>query len=135
MSVEISELRPIDFEPVVELCKTGGVQDLPMCASVEAFREFLQRNTALSVAARTDGRIIGAVLGDRDVTNGFVQHLLVSGEVTADLLVQLAAKALFKQQARGIHKTRLQIGDRSGEEPFWSGLAWSGEEDGAGVAA
>lgn len=78
-SPRIAKFRPEDIPDVLELWRRAG-PGVGLSRSDEPAKltMFLGRNPGTSFVARSDGRVIGAVLGGWDGRRGYIHHLAVA---------------------------------------------------------
>lgn len=99
--------------------------------SREGVERFIRRNPTTSMAAVTDGKIVGAILCGHDGRRGCLYHVCVREEYRnrgiGQKMVQACIEALRKEQINKINLIafcRNEIGNR-----FWQGMGWSFRED------
>ena len=126
MSIQVSELRPEDYEEVAELLSEHAPSALSMEEMMGMTTGQCPFNSVLSLVAREDHKIIAAILCKRDPVQGYVQHLAVVEPHRNDAFVKLLMdKALLKLNARGVHKCRVMLNAASQPQPFWEMVSWS----------
>ncbi len=126
MAVEINELRIQDYDALDAMWRAMGA-DRPMpFGSANALEDFLAHNGGLSVVARRDGNIVGAVLCRRDGNRGCINELAIEpSHRDSDLPRSLFDKAMRKLTSQGIHRLNIQLPDDSDEQAFWRTVVWS----------
>lgn len=99
--------------------------------SREGVERFIRRNPTTSMAAVTDGKIVGAILCGHDGRRGCLYHVCVREEYRnrgiGQKMVQACIEALRKEQINKINLIafcRNEIGNR-----FWQGMGWSFRDD------
>jgi N-acetylglutamate synthase len=115
-----------DYEEVCALWQATPGVGLSSADRREAIGSYLERNPGLSFVARTEGRLIGAVLCGSDGRRGYLHHLAVHPNFRR----QGAGQALVKHclaalLATGIEKCHLFVfsGNTLGRE-FWEHNGW-----------
>ena len=139
VAIDISELRPEDYEPLAALWQSAEEFGPIPFKSQNALAGFLRENRGLSVAAREDGRVLGVVLCQRIGMKGCANRLAVGPEHTdTDLQHELLSKALRKIIAAGIHRFWIQMSSAKPGETIWNSVKWTnppvlsaGEEKGS----
>jgi ribosomal protein S18 acetylase RimI-like enzyme len=78
MSVPIVEMTAADLKDVLAFWTTIEGIGLGESDTVEHLDSFLRRNVGLSLLARSEGRIVAAVLCGHDGRRGYLHHLAVA---------------------------------------------------------
>jgi len=92
---------------------------------------FLSRNPDLSLVAREDERLVGAVLCGHDGRRGYLHHLAVASPARRRGIGQaLADRCLDALHRRGIGKCHLFVFDTNSEAlAFWQRAGWQARLD------
>lgn len=103
----------------VELSEGDGESDLVA---------YLERNPAMSFAAFSGERLVGAVLGGHDGRRGYLYHLAVSPEVRgAGIGRELVERSLAEIRRHGIQRALILVAaDNDGGAAFWRRVGWEG---------
>ena len=118
MSIEIRELRPDEHDQVLELWSSDAGDNRPDAA------DLLDRQAGLSVVARHEGKIVGAVLCAPE-NDGYRHHVTVSKtHRDAPLARQMLDKALMKLFAAGERRCSIRLPDDEQHAAFWETVAW-----------
>lgn len=101
----------------VELCEGDELAEL---------ENYLRRNPGHSFAAKSQGRLIGAVLAGHDGRRGYLYHLAVApaarGQGVGRTLVSLASERL---RAAGVRRSLILVArDNVSGKAFWSREGW-----------
>ena len=130
MSVQVSELRPDDYEEVAELLQEEAPAALTMDELMGMTTGKSPFNSVLSLVAREDRKVVAAILCKREPVHGYVHHLAVVESRRDDAFVKLLMdKALLKLNARKIHKCRVMLNTSSQPQPFWETVSWFAQPD------
>ena len=94
-------------------------------------RVYLDRNPGLSLVARHDSQIVGAVLCGHDGRRGYLNHLAVLPEYRNQGLGRsLVDRCLAALASLGILKCNIFLyTDNGSGEQFWNRCGWSERED------
>ena len=94
-------------------------------------RVYLDRNPGLSLVARHDSHIVGAVLCGHDGRRGYLHHLAVLPEYRNQGLGRLLVdRCLAALASQGILKCNIFLyTDNGSGEQFWKRCGWSERED------
>ena len=124
MSLDISEIRPDDHRTVDELLNAN--QQPEGEANNQVTRTSRQCKSVLSLVARQEGKIIGAILCYDDGERGFIYQLkLADPPQCPDLAKALVDKALRKLiQIQGAHSCRIRLSAETEQGPFWETAKW-----------
>jgi len=129
--MQITEMSIKDYEDVIALWRgTEGV-GLSDADSRENVEEYLKRSPGLSLVARLDGQIVGAVLCGHDGRRGYLHHLAVApAHRRQGIGKALVDAALSRLRDLGIQKCHLFIfaGNAQARE-FWRKIGWADRSD------
>ena len=116
-----------DFDAVIALWRRTEGVGLNESDTRPAIAAFLRRNPGLSLVAKKDGRIIGAVLCGHDGRRGYLHHLVVSKcHRCRGIGRQLVNACLAKLRKAGIPKCNIFIfADNRAGMKFWAHTGWS----------
>ena len=131
MDIEISPLVAGDLEAVLKLwSETEGV-GLNESDTPERLQLYLDRNPGLSMAARGNSRVVGAVLCGHDGRRGYLHHLAVQPEYRGrGLGRQLVEACLASLAQAGILKCNIFVyADNEPGEQFWNRCGWAARSD------
>ncbi|TLN13669.1 N-acetyltransferase, partial [bacterium] len=78
MAIEYRPMTIDDYDEIIELWKTTEGVGLSDADSRRGINLFLQRNPNLSVVARDEDKLVGAVLCGHDGRRGYLHHLAVA---------------------------------------------------------
>ena len=127
MSTKIEPLSMVDLDEVLALWRSSpGVglneSDTPECLAI-----YLERNPGLSLVARREGQVIGAVLCGHDGRRGYLQHLAVCPACRGNGLGRrLVENCLARLAALGIRRCNIFVYvDNLDGQGFWHHLGWN----------
>jgi len=117
--LEIYEMRPEDIEEVQALMKASGGGDVPALDN-QALRRGL-----LSLVARQEGRLVGALMCNLDGTCGY-QYQDGQSEAGAKEQVAMALidKATRRLKGIGVRRCRISVPEGAEGQPFWKVVQW-----------
>jgi ribosomal protein S18 acetylase RimI-like enzyme len=129
--IEIVAFDRHDYDEVMALWRETEGLTLRDADSREAINTYLERNPGLSFVARSDGQLIGAVLGGTDGRRGYLQHLAVVPSHRGQGLGRaLAERVVAALSALGIEKCHLMVRCENGPaKAFWQHLGWTLRDD------
>jgi ribosomal protein S18 acetylase RimI-like enzyme len=131
MTVQITAMTANDFDEVNALWqRTEGV-GLSPSDSEERVVGFLKRNHGLSLVARHEDRIVGAVLCGHDGRRGYLYHLAVAPSHRSQGLGRRLVETCLKKLAEeAILKATIVVYGRNdtGQE-FWRHIGWGDRTD------
>lgn len=132
INVEIRTITMEDFEEVYALwmqIRGFGIRSID--DSREGVERFILRNPATSMAAVSDGKIIGAILCGHDGRRGCLYHVCVHEAYRkhgiGQKMVEACLKALKQEKINKVNLIAFcknEVGNR-----FWQSLGWSFRED------
>jgi ribosomal protein S18 acetylase RimI-like enzyme len=127
MDVHIEEMRLDDYDQVAALWRASKSIELSDTDSREGVARFLERNPGLSLVARVDNRLVGAVLCGHDGRRGYIDQLVVAQDYRRQGIGRsLVARCLFNLMRQGIRRLYLFVFDDNEEAvTFWRQLGWS----------
>jgi ribosomal protein S18 acetylase RimI-like enzyme len=127
----ISDLRAADYDEILALWQACEGVGLTPAETREAIESFLVRNPGLSLVARRDGRIVGAVLCGHDGRRGYLYHLAVARDYRKQGLARsIVAACLSRLGSVGIRRATIFVYGRN--EPgrhFWRRVGWHDRTD------
>jgi putative acetyltransferase len=127
----IDELRLEDYDDALALWKSAEGIGLSSADSREAIGRYLLRNPGMSSAARSGGRLVGAVLAGHDGRRGFLHHLAVAADRRGRGLGRvLVERSLERLRGEGIAKCHIFL-MKSNEKGrgFWEAVGWQPRSD------
>ena len=130
--MRIEEIVVKDYEQLIALWRaSGGVGLHADCDSKERIAIYLQRNPGLSFAAWSGDKIVGAVLCGHDGRRGYMHHLAVAKDHSANGLGRaLVEKAMSKLRMIGIRRCNIFVfDDNIAAHGFWTHIGWSERND------
>ena len=129
--IEIGYFLPADYDEVMALWSCTEGLTLREVDSREAIGRYLARNPGLSLVARDDGQLVGAVLTGTDGRRGYRQHLAVAPSHRGRGLGRaLAERAVGALRAVGIRKCHLMVRQENADaRAFWTRLGWNERAD------
>ncbi len=127
--VQFDFLTSDDYEAAMQLWKR--VEGVRANESAAEFARFLDRNPKLSVAARSDGALIGAVMCGQDGRRGYLYHLAVDLNFSRrGIGGEIVARSLQGLQREGINRcTIFVIRNNARGKSFWLKNGWFVRED------
>jgi putative acetyltransferase len=119
-------MAPDDYDEVIALWQATNGLGLNEADSRENIHAYLARNPGLSLVARCDGKVIGAVLCGHDGRRGYLHHLAVAAPYRRNGIgARLVASCLTSLAAIGIQKCNLFLfADNEPGERFWKASGW-----------
>lgn len=132
INVEIRTITMEDFEEIYALwmqIRGFGIRSID--DSREGVERFILRNPTTSMAAVSDGKIIGAILCGHDGRRGCLYHVCVHEAYRkhgiGQKMVEACLKALKQEKINKVNLIAFcknEVGNR-----FWQSLGWSFRED------
>jgi ribosomal protein S18 acetylase RimI-like enzyme len=124
--VQITEMTPADYDAAIALWQATEGIGLSGADSRECITAFLKRNPGLSLVARSNGALAGAVLCGNDGRRGFLHHLAVAPEFRhRGIGTRLVETCLSRLGALGIQKCHIFVlADNQEGAGFWQTLGW-----------
>ena len=131
MPVEITELTMRDYDDAVALWQRSQGVSLRGADSRDAIDRYLRRNPGLSLVARDEGALVGAVLCGHDGRRGYVHHLAVDEAHRGRGIGRaLAERCLAGLRSLGIEKCHLfVVRDNADARGFWRRAGWEERTD------
>ena len=125
MPVELSELRPNDYDEIIVLWKRTDNRTLDDDTLASLHSGSHPFNSVLSLVAREQGEMIGAILCEMRGSEGCLHHMAIrQTHLDTGLSKLLVDKALLKLNARGIHRCRIRLAQGTQPKPFWDATRW-----------
>lgn len=131
MSFTLHEMRPDDHDEVLALWnKCPGVV-VGASDDRQSIERYLERNPGLSVVARQDGRLVGAVLCGHDGRRGYLHHLGVDPEARR----QGVGRAMVDRCVEGLRQAGIVgawlvvLADNKAGAEFWRSIGWKHADD------
>lgn len=111
-----------DYDQVIRLWSNTEGIGLSDADTQENIEKFLERNTGLSLVAKTESKIVGAILAGHDGRRGYLHHLCVSSaHRRSGIGRRLLENCLDRLKERGIHKCHVFVFvDNQQGLSFWS---------------
>jgi ribosomal protein S18 acetylase RimI-like enzyme len=127
MDVHIEEMTLDDYDQVAALWRASASIELSDTDSREGVARFLGRNPGLSLVARVDGRVVGAVLCGHDGRRGYIDQLVVAQDCRRQGIGRsMVARCLYNLMRQGIRRLYLFVFDDNDDAvAFWRQLGWS----------
>jgi ribosomal protein S18 acetylase RimI-like enzyme len=131
MSASITGLCTADLPEVLAFWATIEGVGLNESDTEACLASYLERNAGLSLLARCDERIVGAVLCGHDGRRGYLHHLAVADEYRRRGIGSvLVERCLAKLAELGIQKCNIFVyADNDDGTVFWSRSGWSERGD------
>jgi putative acetyltransferase len=131
MIFSISDMQPDDYDAVLALWQESEGVGLTPSDNREAVHAFLARNPGLSLVARHDRQIVGAVLCGHDGRRGYLYHLAVAREHRQQGLGRSIVEAcLLRLGSCGIAKATIFVyGHNDIGNRFWRNVGWKDRTD------
>ena len=131
MNISISQFK-IDFYDEVfalwQQCEGVGLSDAD---SYDSIQTYLNRNPGMSFIAKTDSRIVGAILSGHDGRRGYIHHLTIHPHYRRkNIGYTLVDHCLATLADQGIKKCHLFIfNDNENGIAFWKAAGWTPRSD------
>lgn len=130
-NVTFGEMRIEDYDEVLALWRATENVGLSGADSRQGIERFLAANPGLSFTARSDGKLVGALLGSTDGRRGYLHHLAVRLQFRRlGLGRALVERSLQALAARGIQKCHIFVfgGNQEGFR-FWEEVGFRRRTD------
>lgn len=127
----ITSMLPADYDAVLALWAGAEGVGLAASDSREGIVDFLVRNPGMSLVARHEQEIVGAVLCGHDGRRGYLYHLAVARPHRQQGLGRaLVETCLSKLAKAGILKATIVVyaSNEAGQQ-FWRRLGWKDRSD------
>ena len=126
MTIAIADMDAGDLEEVLELWRTAEGVGLNESDTVERLEVYLRRNEGLSAVARSEGRVVGAVLCGHDGRRGYMNHLAVAeSHRRQGIGSELVERCVAKLWQLGILKCNIFVyTDNENGSSFWTTAGW-----------
>jgi N-acetylglutamate synthase len=131
VEASILPMTEADLPSVIELwSETAGV-GLNESDTIEQVRAYLVRNPGLSLVAKIDRRVVGAVMCGYDGRRGCLYHLAVlPSHRNQGLGRGMVARCLASLAELGILRCNIFVyADNEAGHRFWNRCGWSKRED------
>ncbi len=131
MAIDYRPMTIDDYDEIIELWKTTEGVGLSDADSRRGINLFLQRNPNLSVVARDEDKLVGAVLCGHDGRRGYLHHLAVARPYRMHNIGRtLAETCLEHLKAEGICKCHLFVYEQNYHAiAFWKKTGWAQRVD------
>jgi ribosomal protein S18 acetylase RimI-like enzyme len=131
MPIEISPMTSHDMPDVLAFWLTIDGIGLNESDTTDCLDSYLWRNAGLSLVAREDGRLIGAILCGHDGRRGYLHHLAVAPSFRRrGLGTSLVEQCLARLAAIGIQKCNIFVyADNDDGSEFWRKIGWHDRTD------
>lgn len=117
--LDIYEMRPEDHEEVRSLMKASGGGDGPVV-----------RDGVLSLVARQEGKLVGALVCNMDGTCGYqYQDAQGEAELKRQVAMALIDKATRRLNGMGVRRCRIGVPSGAEGQPFWKAMEWGDRPD------
>lgn len=129
MSLDISEMRPEDHAEVQALVGSeppDSQVDQEPSTTVDRVGRY---ESVLSLVAREEGMIVGAILCHRHQTQGYMHRVALADPQRPSLAKMLVDRALRKLAAQGGCKCRIHLPQCEDQSLFWEGVKWDGRPE------
>jgi ribosomal protein S18 acetylase RimI-like enzyme len=126
MAITIANMEIDDLEEVLLLWQSAEGVGLNESDTVECLQVYLLRNEGLSAVARSEGRVVSAVLCGHDGRRGYMNHLAVAeGYRRRGIGSELVERCVTKLKQLGILKCNIFVfaGNDNGSS-FWTAAGW-----------
>jgi N-acetylglutamate synthase len=127
VNIPVTEMTPADYDDVLALWQCTENVGLSDADSRENVRAYFVRNPGLSLVARHDGRLVGAVLCGHDGRRGYLHHLAVAPEYRRGGIGTRLVETCLSLLARvGIPKVNIFLfRDNDAGRRFWLRKGWT----------
>jgi len=127
LAVEIDPLTAADRPAVLALWRDAEGVRVDELDRRERYFSFLERNPGLSMAARYEGELVGAVLCGHDGRIGYLHHMAVAAEHRRHGIGRRLVERCVRELRRiGIVQVYAFVADRNRiGHGFWHALGWS----------
>jgi putative acetyltransferase len=127
----ISDMLPDDYDAVVALWRASEGVGLAASDSREGVHAFLVRNPGLSLVARQDDQIVGAVLCGHDGRRGYLYHLAVANALRQQGLGRTLVEICLSRLGQcGILKATIVVYEHNDlGNRFWKRVGWKHRAD------
>lgn len=129
MAYDLSSMTPADYNEVVALWQASeGVGGTEPRGELEAY---LARNPGLSLVARDNGKLVGAVMCGHDGRRGYLYHLAVASSHRGQGIGRAIVERCHEQlRAAGIRRcTIFLFVDNHDGEKFWRQIGFRERTD------
>lgn len=130
--IQYCPIKIADYSELFEFWNSidGLVVHNDFSESDEGFSLFLARNPDLSLVAKYENKIIGAILCSHDGRRGFLNHLAVSINFQGKGIgKELVSRCISALKAQKIHKTMVPILKSNIQaQQFWHKIGFSQED-------
>ena len=131
MQLEIEAMTAGDYDQVIALWQAAEGVGLSEADSREQITRYLERNPGLSLLARQDGELVGAVLCGHDGRRGYIHHLAVRPESRRQGIgLRLVRACLSGLHRQGMQKCHLFVfRQNSPAIAFWLANNFTGRDE------
>ena len=126
MALVIREMCPGDRQEVQALLRAAEGDDSTEQEGSPPAEKILQERSPLGLVACEEGKIIAAMVCDRDGQCGFLHHLPEKDQSQSrdDIAKALIDKTMLKLNARGVGKFRIDLPQGAMGRPLWDEVKW-----------
>ena len=131
MAIKISEFEIASYDNVLVLWKSCEGIGIGASDSRDSIHAYLTRNPGMSFVARSNGIIVGSILGGHDGRRGYIHHLAVHPDFRRQGIGrQLVERVLEVLSMEGILKCHLFIfNENMSGIMFWKSVGWEVRSD------
>src|SRR5215216_1469875 len=129
--IEYAPMTGADVGEALELWTAAEGVGLRGADSPQALARYLARNPGLSLVAREEGRMVGAVLCGHDGRRGYLHHLAVAApHRRRGIGAALVERCLDGLRGEGIAKCHLFVHRHNAAgQAFWRRTGWHARDD------
>ena len=131
MSLQIDAMAAGDYDEVFRLWQGAEGVGLTEADSREGVEAYLNRNPGLSLVARQEGRLVGAILCGHDGRRGYLHHLAVApASRNQGIGKALVEEGLSRLARAGIQKCHAWVYQKNVDaQQFWQKCGWQARSD------
>jgi ribosomal protein S18 acetylase RimI-like enzyme len=131
LPIQIEPMRIEDYDEILSLWQGSPGMEVTSSDAPGPIAGFIERNPGLSLVARSDGRIVGALLAGHDGRRGYLHHLAVDTSQRRQGIGGLLVRDCLKRLAElGIDKCHAMVfRDNQGGMAFWTAAGWQVRSD------
>ncbi len=130
-SLSLEAFRPGDIDEVIELWRATPGVGLSSADTPPELTRFLDRNPGTSFVARSEGRIVGVIMGGWDGRRGYIHHLAVGAGCRRQGIGSTLLNRLLEEFGRmGVLKVHMFVFvDNAPAIEFYRKRGWTWRED------